>query len=397
MAILGETKINGDLQLTGIASGSGVINNVSAGALGWDGSATTVSNLRLVNMNTIAYWNGAYRSTTSNLAYCNKGAFGTIVTKAVGDYLAISGGTLTNQLIIQTTANNSYNEGIRINKSGNNWAGLIIGGNANTTSGTPSSNGGWFVAQNASNQFIVNNVDSSTTNASLWINTDKKVTMNGACNVIGALTQNGTAVSLSGHTHSYLPLSGGTLTGNLAYGKLTLGAPSGSSLQASSILIESSSDSTRKINLGIGSGGENRGLYDEKLGKWIVYASDTGVYLNGTAQNVTGTVAIANGGTGSTTRLGAAKALTNENIGTSATHFCTLTSNWGKFGYSTVADIKTVLGLGTAAYTASTAYAAASHTHNYLSTSGGTVTGNVTISGTNGTNYLQLPSGIKLY
>lgn len=35
----------------------------------------------------IAYWNGAYSSNgASNLAYCNKGAFGTIVTKNAGDY-----------------------------------------------------------------------------------------------------------------------------------------------------------------------------------------------------------------------------------------------------------------------------------------------------------------------
>ena len=37
-------------------------------------------------MSVIAYWNGAYSNTSSNLAYCNKGAFGTIVTKNAGDY-----------------------------------------------------------------------------------------------------------------------------------------------------------------------------------------------------------------------------------------------------------------------------------------------------------------------
>ena len=71
--------------------------------------------------------------------------------------------------------------------------------------------------------------------------------------------------------------------------------------------------------------------------------------ITGTAANVTGTVAIANGGTGATTRLNACKALTNENVGTGATHFVTMTTSWGKFGYSTVANAKTVLGLGSAA------------------------------------------------
>ena len=38
----------------------------------------------------------------------------------------------------------------------------------------------------------------------------------GGLSVKGSITQNGTAVSLAGHTHSYLPLSGGTLTGALS-------------------------------------------------------------------------------------------------------------------------------------------------------------------------------------
>lgn len=37
-------------------------------------------------------------------------------------------------------------------------------------------------------------------------------------NVIGALAQQGTAVSLDGHTHSYLPLSGGTISGAIDTG-----------------------------------------------------------------------------------------------------------------------------------------------------------------------------------
>ncbi|MBP5595352.1 MAG: hypothetical protein J6Y02_08215 [Pseudobutyrivibrio sp.] len=65
----------------------------------------------------------------------------------------------------------------------------------------------------------------------------------------------------------------------------------------------------------------------------------------GNAANVTGTVAIANGGTGATTRLNALKALTNESVGTNATHFLTITNSWGKGGYTSVADAKKVLGI----------------------------------------------------
>lgn len=45
----------------------------------------------------------------------------------------------------------------------------------------------------------------------------------------------------------------------------------------------------------------------------------------------------------SASRLGAAKSLTNENVGTSATHFVTLTSNWGKFGHTTLAQARSIL------------------------------------------------------
>lgn len=103
---------------------------------------------------------------------------------------------------------------------------------------------------------------------------------------------------------------------------------------------------------------------------------------SGTSANVTGTVAIAHGGTGATTRLEAVKALTNENVGTAATHFLTITTSWGKAGYSTVANVKSILGLGSAAYTASTAYAASNHNHDstYLKLSGGTMTGQLVIN-----------------
>lgn len=61
--------------------------------------------------------------------------------------------------------------------------------------------------------------------------------------------------------------------------------------------------------------------------------------------NTTGALPIANGGTGATDRLTAFKNLTNQNVGTNATHFVTLTTSWATAGYSTVANVKTVLGM----------------------------------------------------
>lgn len=63
-------------------------------------------------MSFIAYWNGAYNSSnSSNLTYCKQGAFGSIVTKAAGDYLSIKGGTLTGGLTLVSEyqyANDKY-------------------------------------------------------------------------------------------------------------------------------------------------------------------------------------------------------------------------------------------------------------------------------------------------
>ena len=60
----------------------------SAGPSGWT-DASTDDNY-VPTMSLIAYWNGAYSGTSSNLAYCKQGAFGTIVTKNAGDYAAAS-------------------------------------------------------------------------------------------------------------------------------------------------------------------------------------------------------------------------------------------------------------------------------------------------------------------
>ena len=89
------------------------------------------------------------------------------------------------------------------------------------------------------------------------------------------------------------------------------------------------------------------------------------VYASATADSagtITSTLPISKGGTGATTRLTAAKALTNEDVGNDAQYFVTLTSSWGKFGYSSLANAKTALGLGSAAYTNSNAYLAADGT-----------------------------------
>lgn len=62
----------------------------STGTLDWGSN-----NEYLLTKSAIAYWNGCYSGTASNLQYCDRGRFGTIVTKGSGDYLPIGGGTIT--------------------------------------------------------------------------------------------------------------------------------------------------------------------------------------------------------------------------------------------------------------------------------------------------------------
>ena len=111
----------------------------AVGTSGWT-NASVDGNI-IPDMNFIAYWNGAYSGTSSNLAYCNKGAFGSFAIKnslafseltskpttisgygitdaytksqvdaIAAKYLPLTGGTLTGQLkIVASALNGAYN------------------------------------------------------------------------------------------------------------------------------------------------------------------------------------------------------------------------------------------------------------------------------------------------
>lgn len=84
-----------------IGNGSGAIqtraikNNLGNSALGW---VSNDASTELVNVNTIAYWNGAYRGTTSNLEYVRLGKLGTVVTHDVEDFITSDGGIVDGSL-----------------------------------------------------------------------------------------------------------------------------------------------------------------------------------------------------------------------------------------------------------------------------------------------------------
>lgn len=83
----GATKFTSGAALIGAGTGAvttrAITNNTSKTYCG--------INTNLVTVNTLAYWNGGYNSSgASNLSYCNRGAFGSIVTKNTGDYATAS-------------------------------------------------------------------------------------------------------------------------------------------------------------------------------------------------------------------------------------------------------------------------------------------------------------------
>lgn len=66
---------------------SKMVRTLSAqGNSGW--ANQTTDDKYVPTMSFMAYWNGAYGGTSSNLQYCDRGRFGTIVTKGSGDYAA---------------------------------------------------------------------------------------------------------------------------------------------------------------------------------------------------------------------------------------------------------------------------------------------------------------------
>ena len=100
-------------------------------------------------------------------------------------------------------------------------------------------------------------------------------------NTDGSMTQAAIKSALdgksgTGHTHSYLPLSGGTVTGDIG---MTVGTASDRGIYITNTVTG------KKVGLQVGSGTHNRGLYDFNGNKWMVFADkDDKVWVNGNAE-----------------------------------------------------------------------------------------------------------------
>lgn len=128
-----------------------------------------------------------------------------------------------------------------------------------------------------------------------------------------------------------LPLAGGTLTGKVTstYGDIGIVMQHGTASKDCGVSMKRT-DTEVQMFVGVGTGGVNHGVYSNKLGKWLIYGNGTDVICNGTATNVTGTVAIGHGGTGATT---ATAARTNLGITCTSLYNGSLSSGSITFNY----------------------------------------------------------------
>ena len=94
------------------------IKNMTAlGDLGW---TATETDIYIPTVNTLAYWNGRFNSSSSNLTYCNKGAFGNAAIYEVDD----------------ATANEALSTGTGLTTERSVYYGLVTVNNASQTRAT---------------------------------------------------------------------------------------------------------------------------------------------------------------------------------------------------------------------------------------------------------------------
>lgn len=94
--------VNGGTAAQFLMADGSVTTKVVASAVantGWQNNA--VDDLKVPTMSFLAYWNGAHTNGgSSNLQYCDRGRFGTMAVANAADYLARSGGSMTNTNLV---------------------------------------------------------------------------------------------------------------------------------------------------------------------------------------------------------------------------------------------------------------------------------------------------------
>ena len=211
----------------------------AVGTSGWT-NASIDGNI-IPDMSFIAYWNGAYSGTSSNLAYCKKGAFGSFAIKnslafseltskpttisgygitdaytksqvdaIAAKYLPLTGGTLTGQLKIVASALGGAYNGLRI---GNDcYIGDCNIGNTIGLMGVGNNNAGMVKFGKGGMQFGYNGSNHIASNTAQWTNLNADL-LDGwhKGNIVWSGAVNSNTASLS---HYWAKLFDITVTGN---------------------------------------------------------------------------------------------------------------------------------------------------------------------------------------
>ena len=260
-------------------------------------------------------------------------------TKA-GNYLPLSGGTMTGMLNMNSQAINfgtNYQSDGRIYNM-NNYLRLVGGNNTST--------GSWIDIGSTSSS-----VKGISLNASNGSGTTKEL----RAVYDGTLTWGGTAISLSGHTHSYLPLSGGTLTGTLNSKRINYkydfskGTTPSSTVYGAMYFADKDGD---------GYGANCLGLVENRIDANNVVSTYIRALRNQASSNTNCEISV-NVDNNGNTYTSAPTPATSDNSTKIAT------TAWVRT-YATPSNIGA---------------ATSSHTHSYLPLGGGTMTGTITRSG----------------
>lgn len=211
----------------------------AVGTSGWT-NASIDGNI-IPDMSFIAYWNGAYSGTSSNLAYCNKGTFGSFAIKnslafseltskpttisgygitdaytksqvdtIAAKYLPLTGGTLTGQLKIGASALNGAYNGLRIGDDC--YIGDCNFGNTIGLMGVGNNNAGMVKFGKGGMQFGYNGLNHIASTTAQWTNLNADL-LDGwhKNNIVWSGAVNSNTASLS---HYWAKLFDITVTGN---------------------------------------------------------------------------------------------------------------------------------------------------------------------------------------
>ncbi|MDE6267044.1 MAG: hypothetical protein K2M07_06835 [Muribaculaceae bacterium] len=97
--------------LMGDGSVNSRVDKNGPGSLGWVNLTTNSKQIPSIAL--LAYWDGAYAGTSSNLKYCWRGLFGTMSTETATDYLKRSGGSMTTADVV-TSLNADMLDGVHL-------------------------------------------------------------------------------------------------------------------------------------------------------------------------------------------------------------------------------------------------------------------------------------------